>query len=118
MSAGDRCEAFEPTSSAAKEERYKQNNAPALPFLSKFMLRNMDNSSSVWSLYETHLDEVQERIKMRNMYTQVLPLQDLDPSKGDAMWERQRDFLAKKARQEAMPRFGTLDYMVKQATTE
>ena len=114
----ERCEAYAPKSDPEKDARYWKNGAQGLPILSKMMLSLYEDSGSVWNWYDKHLSEQQEAIKMRQMYTHVLPVQDATPGKGNETWERQREYLTMKKVQEAQPRFGTLEYMIKQAETE
>ena len=52
---------------------------------------------TTWKFYEEHLATVTEKIKMRNLATKVLPVQDITPSKGQDSFERKQVFAATKA---------------------
>ena len=95
--AGERCEAFKPKEvDHDLEQTYFKRNAN-LGFISKMMLSMYDDSAATWKVYESHLAEVQERIKERHLVTSVLPLQDADATRGFTQFHRQRDFMKDKA---------------------
>ena len=85
-----------PSSSDEKEEKYWINNAP-MPLFSKMMLSMQDKPHDVWGTYKTHLEEVSERIKVQRMRTDILPIQDATPDKGNVLHHRKNVFDAKKA---------------------
>ena len=94
--ATERCEAYKPSSTQDKDDKYWQRGAP-LPLLSKLQLSLQEDSMATWKFYEEHLATVTEKIKMRNLTTKVLPVQDQTPSKGQDSFERKQVFAATKA---------------------
>ena len=92
----ERCEAFVPESTADKEARYGKFGGHLHP-ISRWILSMYENPTDTWSFYSSHLDALQERIKMRRLFTSVLPIQDLDAARGNTQFIRQRDYLAEKA---------------------
>ena len=94
--ATERCEAYKPSSTQDKDDKYWQRGAP-LPILSKLQLSLQEDSMATWKFYEEHLATVTEKMKMRNLTTRVLPVQDITPSKGQDSFERKQVFAATKA---------------------
>ena len=98
----ERCEAFVPESTEDKEARYGKFGGHLHP-ISRWILSMYENPTDTWSFYSSHLDALQERIKMRRLFTSVLPIQDLDAARGNTQFIRQRDYLAEKASVRTLP---------------
>ena len=95
--ATERCEAYAPGSTEGKDLKYYQRTGPGLSFISRKILGWFEHSDNTWAFHKEHLDNVQERIKMRQLFTHVLPVQDADDFKGKTQPVQQREYKVEKA---------------------